>query len=72
MESSPPSRCTHHAGSPVMRLDVLLQLIPVDALDVGDRPQDGTSQWAVLEGRCMQMIKDQLAVLLVHLEWVDT
>ena len=52
-----------------MRLDVLLQLIPVDALDIRHRPQDGAPQWAILEGRCMQMIEDQLAVLLVHLTW---
>jgi hypothetical protein len=43
-----------------VRLDVLQELLPVDALDVLDGPQDGAAEGAVLEGGRMQVVKDQL------------
>ena len=50
----------YHAWSCVMRLDVVHQIITCQSPDVFSRAQDGPSQGAVLEGCCMQMVKDNL------------
>jgi hypothetical protein len=55
------------ATVPVVCCHVLHQVLTADAADVGLWAQDGAAKWGVLEGSCMQVVKHQLARLLVHL-----
>jgi len=57
----------YHARGGVVRGDVIGQVVPSERLDVLRRPQDGSSQGAVLEGRGMQVIEDNLLRHSFHL-----
>ena len=50
-----------------MRVDVVGQVLPIDALDVGGGSQDGHAQWGALIGHSVEVVKYHLLNLLVHL-----
>ena len=50
----------HHAGRSVMMADVLPQVVLGEVADVVLGAQDGAPQGAVLEGRRVQVVEDDL------------
>ena len=50
----------HHAGRSVMVADVLPQVVLGEVADVVLRAQNGAPQGTVLEGRRVQVVKDDL------------
>lgn len=57
----------NHTVSGIVGLDVVDQVIALDALDVFGRTKDSASQRLALEGSCMEVVKDNFLQLLVDL-----
>ena len=57
----------HHAGALVVGLDVVDQVIPGDGLDVLGGAQDSPAKGGALVGDCMQVVKDNLLKVHLHL-----
>lgn len=50
-----------------MCVDVVGQVLPIDALDVCCGPQDGHAQWGALISHSVEVVEYHLLHLLVHL-----
>jgi hypothetical protein len=61
--------CTdkHHPFGRIVGLDVVYQVITLDAPDILRRSQNGAAERLALECRGMQMVKDDFFKLFVHL-----
>ena len=57
----------HHAGALVVGLDVVDQVVPGDGLDVLGGAQDGPAKGGALVGDCVQVVKDDLLKVHLHL-----
>ena len=56
----------HHAGSLVVGLNIVDQVVPGDRLDILGRAQDGSAKRSALVGDCVKMVENNL--LQVHLD----
>lgn len=57
----------NHAVGGVVGLDVVNEVITLDALDVLGWAKDGAAEWLSLEGSGVQVVEDNLLELLVNL-----